>query len=111
MNGVCNSNFFLAPPPGALGNGQKVKYRLISKTKSISKIFKNFVCVLTNKSYKTYQKAFSFCHLGHVPGVGLRGRWGCPGVNKRYIFFKYGHVANQIDANDKQNGMQVKFSS
>ena len=55
MNGVRNV-FFLAPPPGALGRGQKVKYHLISMTKSISKIFiPNFVCVLTNERYKTYQ--------------------------------------------------------
>ena len=41
---------FLAPPPGALGRGQKVKYHLISITKSISKIFvPNFVCILTNQ--------------------------------------------------------------
>ena len=26
MNRVCNGAFFLAPPPGALGRGQKVKY-------------------------------------------------------------------------------------
>ena len=43
--------FFLAPPPGALGRGQKVKYYLISITKSISKIFvPNFVCVPTNEN-------------------------------------------------------------
>ena len=47
MNGASNVNLFLAPPPGALGRGQKVKYHLISITKSISKIFiPNFVCVL-----------------------------------------------------------------
>ena len=64
----------------AIGRGQKVKYQLISITKSISKIFiPNFVCVLTNKRYKTYQTGFSFCCLGHAPGVGLWGagvpRW------------------------------------
>ena len=65
----------LAPPPGALGRGQKVKYHLISITKSISKIFiPNFVCVLTNKRYKTYQTGFFlFCHLGHALGVGQLG--------------------------------------
>ena len=58
MNGACNSNFFLALPPGALERGQKVKYHLISITKSISKIFiPNFVCILTNERYKTYQTA------------------------------------------------------
>ena len=50
---------FLAPPPGALGRGQKVKYHLISLTKSISTIFiPNFVNVLTNERYKTYQTGF-----------------------------------------------------
>ena len=63
---------FLAPPPGALGKGQEVKYHLISITKSISKIFiPNFVCVLTNERYKTYQTGFLFCCLGHALGVGL----------------------------------------
>ena len=59
MNGARNVNLFLAPPPGALGRGQKVKYHLISITKSVSKIFiPNFVCVLTNARYKTYQTGF-----------------------------------------------------
>ena len=58
MNRARNVKFFLAPPPGALGRGQKVKY-LISITKSISKIFiPNFVCVHTNERYKTYQTGF-----------------------------------------------------
>ena len=30
------------------------------------------------------------------------GDWGCPGGQKR---FKHGHVAYQIDADDKQNRM------
>ena len=70
MNGACNIFFFFLPRP--LGRGQKVKYHLISITKSISKIFiPNFVCVLTNERYKTYQKGFLFCRLGHALGVGL----------------------------------------
>ena len=74
MNGARNVNFFLAPPPGALGRGQKVKYHLISITKSISKIFiPNFVCVLTNERYKTYQTGFLFCRQDHALGVGLGG--------------------------------------
>ena len=83
--GRARSNFFLAPPPGALGRGQKVKYHLISITKSISKIFiSNFVCVLTNERYKTYETGFSFCPLGHAPGVGL---WGAGGARGGQIFF------------------------
>ena len=64
----------LAPPPGALGRGQKVKYHLISITNSISKIFiPNFVSVLTNERYKTYQTVFLFGRFGHALGVGLGG--------------------------------------
>ena len=92
---------FLAPPPGAL-----VKYHLISITESFSKIFiPNFVCVLTIERYKTYQMGFSFCRLGHAPGAGLWGAGGAQGV----IFSKHGHVAYQIDKDDKQNGMQVNI--
>ena len=32
--------------------------------------------LLTNERYKTYQMGFSFGHLGHGPGVGLRVPWG-----------------------------------
>ena len=50
---------------------------LATLTKSISKIFiPNFVCVLTNKRFKTYQIGFSFYRLGHAPGVGLWGTGG-----------------------------------
>ena len=61
----------------------------------------NFVCVLTNERYKTYQTGFSFCCLGHAPGVGL---WGAQGVN---FFFKHGHVAYQIDGDDEQNAGKI----
>ena len=68
MNGAPNGIFLASP----LGMGQKVKYHLISITKSISKIFiPNFVCALTNVEYKTYQTGFLFCPLGHALGVGL----------------------------------------
>ena len=40
MNGVCNRKFFfLAPPPWALGRGQKVKYHIISITKFLFCLF------------------------------------------------------------------------
>ena len=110
MNGACNVKLFLALPPGALERGKKVKYHLISITKPISKIFiPNFVCVLTNERYKTYQTGFSFCRLGHAPGSGLWGAGGAQGVKKKN--FKHGHVAYQIDGDEEQNRTQVKFSS
>ena len=109
MNGT-QSQFFLAPPPGALGRGQKIKYHLISITKSISKVFiPNFACVLTNERYKIYQTGFLFCPLGHAPGVGLGGTRVPRGSN--FFFFKHGHVAYQIDGDDEQNRMQATFSS
>ena len=66
------------------------------------------MCVLTNERYKTYQTGFSFCCLGNAPGVGLWGAGGAQ-VVKKIIFFKHGHVAYQIDEDDEQNIMQVKF--
>ena len=46
MHVACTVKILLAPPPGALGRGRKVKYHLISITKSILKIFiPNFACV------------------------------------------------------------------
>ena len=106
MNGAYNGIFWGASP---LGMGQKVKYHLTSK--SISKIFiPNFVCFLINERCKTYQTGFSFFCLGHASGIGLWGAGGDQGV-KIFFFFKHGHAAYQIDGDDEQNRMQVKFSS
>ena len=74
---------------------------------SISKIFiPNFVCVLTNERYKTYQTGFVFCRWVISKGWDL-GALGCPGVKKN---FKHGHVAYQTDGDDEQNRMQVTVS-
>ena len=78
---------------GDLGRGQ------ISVTMSISKIFiPNFVCVLTNERYKTHQTGFSFCHLGHAPGIGL---WGA-GVPRGSCF------SNMVMWHIKLTGMTSK---
>ena len=66
--------------------------------------------VLTNERYKTYQTGFSFRHLAHAPGFGVRGAGDAQGGVKKF-FFKHGHVAYQIDGDYKQYRMQVKFSS
>ena len=66
------------------------------------------MCVLTNERYKTYQTGFSFCHTGHVPEWDF-GALGVPREVKKN--FKHGHVAYQIDGDDKQNKIQVTFSS
>ena len=40
---------------------------------------------------------------------GTLGRWGAQGVKKKN--FEHGHMACQINGDDKQTRMQVKFSS
>ena len=110
MNEACNVKLFLAPPPGALGRGQKVKYHLISITKAISKIFIPTLCVFSQmKDAKYIRQDFHY-----VPWVMPQG-WdlGALGVPRGsiFFFFKHGHVVYQIDEDDKQNRMQVKFLS
>ena len=94
--------------PGGPGEGPKVKYHLISITKPISKTFiPNFMCVLTNKRYNTYQTGFASCRLGHALGVGLWGVGVPRGGGSKKLY--YGHVAYQIDGYDEQNRMKVMF--
>ena len=66
------------PLPGALGRGQKVKYNLISITKSISKIFIPTLCVFSQmKDTKISDGIFILSH-GSCPRSGTVGL-GCPG--------------------------------
>ena len=100
-------NFF-GPPPWGPGEGSKGQISFISITKSVSKIFMpNFVCVLSNARYKTYQMGVSFCHQDHAPGVWLWGAGDAQGVKK--ILPWSCDILNQ--GGDKQNRMQVQFSS
>ena len=78
---------------------------------SISKIFiPNFVCVLTNERYKTYHGRIFILLPGSCPRGVTLGHWGIPRGSNNFIF-KHGHVAYQIDGDDKQNKMQGTFSS
>ena len=82
MNRACNVKLFAPWGPGEGAEGQ---IDLIPITKSISNIcVPNFVCVLTNERYKACQMGFSFCRLGHAPGVGL-WRWGAQRVKNYFI--------------------------
>ena len=72
------------PTPWGPGFFQKVKYHLISITKSISKLFiPNFMCVLTNKRYKTYQTGVFILSPESCPRGGTSGQWGCQGGQKK----------------------------
>ena len=94
MNKACNIKLFWPRPLGPCGGGQKVKYHLISITKSISKIFiPIFVCVLTiEDKKKTYQTGFALCRLGHAPGVGLWGIGGAQGGGVKKIKHDHWHI-------------------
>ena len=93
--------FFLCPAPWGPVEGSKVKYHLISITKSISKIFvPNFVCV-QNISDGIFILLPRSCPRGGTGGAQV--------VKKKK--FKHGHVEYQINRDDKHNRMQVKILS
>ena len=70
-------NFFgLRPlePWGGAKRSNMIKFQLLSQFQIFLNL--NFVCLLTNEIYKTYQTGFSFLRLGHAPGVGFGGTEG-----------------------------------
>ena len=72
MNGAVQLQTFFGPVPWGPGEGSKGQISFNFNYKVNFKYFvPNFVCVLINERYKTYQIGFSFCPLGHAPGVGL----------------------------------------
>ena len=79
---------------------------------SILKIFiPNYVCVVQMKDTKHIRRDFYSVTLVMPQGWAF-GALGVPrGGGVKNIFFKHGHVAYQIDGDDEQNKMQVKFSS
>ena len=101
---------FFGPAPWGPGEGSKgqISFNFNYKV-NFKDLIPNFVCVVTNERYKTYQTRFSFCCLCNAPGRDF-GALGVPWWSKNY-FFKHGHVAYQIDRDDEQNRMQVTFSS
>ena len=109
MKGACNVKLFLPPPPlWGPSEGQKVKYHLISITKSISKILYQTLCVFSQmKDTKHIRRDFQ-----SVPWVMPQGwDFGALGVPRGSEFFFSNMVmivVYQIDR-DQQNRMQVIF--
>ena len=112
MKGAYNVKLFFGParPPGALGRGQKVKYHLISITKSITKILYQTLCVYSQMKDTKHSRQYFYFVVWVMP---QGWDWGAGGaqVVKILFFFKHGNVAYQIDEDDEQNRMQVKFLS
>ena len=76
---------------------------------SISKIFIPNLCVFSQMKDTKHIRWDFYSIVWVMPQWWDLGHWGCPGGKK--VFFKHGHVAYQIDGDDKQNRMQVTFSS
>ena len=69
---------FVCPAPWGPGEGPKAQILLNFNYWVNLKYFKpDFVCLLTNESYKTSYTGFLFGRLGHAPGVVLEV---CSGV-------------------------------
>ena len=105
--GRATLNFIFGPAPWCTGEGSKGQISFNFNHKVNFKDFmQNFVCVLTNERYKTYQTRFSFCPLGHAQGWDF-GALGCPGVS----FFQTWSCGISKNGDDEQSRMQVNFSS
>ena len=89
MNCTCTDTIFWVPAPWGPGEGPKGQISLnLIITKSFLKIFKpNFVYLLTNERYITYQMGFSFGRLGHAQGWDLGVPWGVGGVKTFFLKF------------------------
>ena len=107
--GRATSNFFLACPLGPWGGVKRsniIKFKLQSQ---FQRFLYQSLCVLSQmKDTKHIRWDFHSVTWVMLQGWDL-GTLGCPGGQQ--FFFKHGHVAYQIDGNDKQNRMQVEFSS
>ena len=74
MNGACNSTLFLVWGPGKVSKGYiSLNFNYKVNFKHYYICIPNFVCVLTNKRYKTHHTGYLFCCLGHALEVGLVG--------------------------------------
>ena len=95
MNVACKGKFILGPDAWGLGEGLKGQISFNFSYKVNFKDLFQTVCV------------FLKINLAWVMAQGC-DLWalGCPGGQK---LFKHGHAAYQIDRDDEQNRMQVKF--
>ena len=101
--------FFFCSAPWGPGSKGQISFNFNYKVN-----FKDFLyqtlCVFSQmKDTKNVRRDFHSIAWVMPQGLGPWS-WGCPG-GQNCFFFKLGHVAYQIVGDDKQNRMQVKFSS
>ena len=107
---ACNINFFLYPAPWGPGEGSKGQISWNFNYKVNFKDFYSKLCVCSHKwKIQKISDEIFILSPGSCPRGGTLRYWGCPGCQKNFL--EHGHVAYQIDGDDKQNRMQVTFSS
>ena len=99
MKGACNGKI---PPPWGPGEGSKGQI-------SFNFNFKDFYMFSQMKDTKHIRPDFNSV-AWVMPQGSDSVALGVP-RGSDIFFFKRGHVAHQIDGDDEQNRMQVKFSS
>ena len=101
---------FFCPAAWGLGEGSKGQISFNFNYKVNFKDFYTKLCVCSHKGkiQNISDGIFILSPGSYASGVGLWGAGGAQEVKKK---FKHGHVAYQIDGDDKQNRMQVTFSS
>ena len=93
MNGACNSKIFFGPAPW--GPGQKVKYHLISVTKSISKILYQTLCLFSQrKDTKHIRRDFNSVAWVMPQGWDL-GALGVPRGQKKISNMVMWHIKSK----------------
>ena len=106
--GSATSNFFLVPPPGALGRGQKVKYHLISIIKSNSKIFFTKLCVCSHKwKIQNISDGILILSPGSCLMGGTLGHWGCPGGQNFFLQTWSCGISNRRGWPAEQNASKI----
>ena len=109
MNSARNG-IFCPRPMGPSGEVKRSNIILFELQTQFQRFLYQTLCVFSQMKDTKYLRRDFYS----VAWVTLQG-WdflalGCPGGQK-LIIFKHGHVAYQIDVDNKQNKMQVKFSS
>ena len=102
--------FFWPCPLGPWGGVKRSKIIQFQLQSQFQRFLFQTLCVFSQMKDKKHIRQ-DFHYIAWVMPQGWDfGALGVPKWSKKVIF-KHGHVAYQIDADDKQNRMQVKFSS
>ena len=93
---------FFGPPPGPWGGVKRSNIILCQLQSQFQRFcIPIFVCVLTNKIYKTNRTRFLFYLLSLATELGFGVRWGLGVPMGSIVFSKQGHVTYQIEGADE----------